>query len=165
MSNQWYAVYTTPRAEKKAAAELERRGITHYLPLQTTLKQWSDRKKKVSEPLFKSYLFVHIQYEAAYTLVLETPGIVKFVRIGKELTPVRDEIIQAIRWSLEEFAEALTSTEHFKPEQPVEIMAGPLKGLKGIVTQLHGNRYVAVSIEQLGTHLFLKVPAAHLQKM
>jgi transcription elongation factor/antiterminator RfaH len=164
-SPQWYVVYTTPRAEKKVAVELERKSIDYYLPLQTILKQWSDRKKKVSEPLFKSYLFVCIDYETEHVKILETPGIVKFVRIGKELTPVRAEIIQAIRWSLEAFQGLLTSSERFKPEEQVEIIAGPMTGLKGIVTQLHGNHYVAVNVEQLGTHLLLKVPTSHLQKI
>ena len=87
-------------AKKKALLELEQHGIEAYLPLQVTIKQWSDRKKKVEEPLFKSYLFVHIDYEKQYLDVLQTPQIIKFVKIGKELVPVREQIIQAIKLSL-----------------------------------------------------------------
>ena len=49
ITKHWYAVYTKPRAEKKAALALTELGIEHYLPLQTSIKQWSDRKKKVEE--------------------------------------------------------------------------------------------------------------------
>ena len=56
---KWYAVYVKSRFEKKSASLLERDGVTVYLPLITTVKQWSDRRKKVDEPLFKSYLFVY----------------------------------------------------------------------------------------------------------
>jgi transcriptional antiterminator RfaH len=57
---KWYPVYTHPRAEKKACQALINKGIETYLPLHKQLKQWSDRKKWVEEPLIKSYLFVRI---------------------------------------------------------------------------------------------------------
>ena len=56
---RWYAVYVKSRYEKKTSKLLEDRNIETYLPLIGRLKQWSDRKKTVEEPLFKSYLFVH----------------------------------------------------------------------------------------------------------
>ncbi|MEO6221006.1 MAG: transcription termination/antitermination NusG family protein, partial [Ginsengibacter sp.] len=49
----WYVVYTRPRWEKKIAENLLRLGIEHYCPLNKVTRQWSDRKKKVLEPLFK----------------------------------------------------------------------------------------------------------------
>ena len=59
----WYAVYTKPRSEKKLADRLNEHGIEAYLPLRKTLKQWSDRKKMVEEPLITSYVFVNITNE------------------------------------------------------------------------------------------------------
>jgi transcription antitermination factor NusG len=159
---KWYAIYTNPRAEKKVASLLSNKGFEVYLPLQTTLKQWSDRKKKVEEPLFKSYVFVHILFEKEHLDLLNTAGVVKFVRIGKDLSPIRPEIIRAIQLSLENFDELLTSSEHLTLNQAVEVIAGPLQGYKGIIAEQQGNRYFAIQIEQLGTHLLLKVPAQHL---
>ena len=58
---KWYAVYTNPRAEKKTAGKLLEKGIEVYLPLQTTIKQWSDRKKRWKNPyLNPTCLFVLI---------------------------------------------------------------------------------------------------------
>jgi hypothetical protein len=45
---------------KKVYARLVEKGIETFLPLQKRLKQWSDRKKLVDEPLFRSYIFVRI---------------------------------------------------------------------------------------------------------
>lgn len=159
---KWYAIYTNPRAEKKVNQLLTHKGFEVYLPLQTTLKQWSDRKKKVEEPLFKSYVFVNILFDKEHVDVLNTSGVVKFVKIGKELSPIRPEIIRAIQLSLQYFDELLTSSEHFKIHQQVEVIAGPLQGYKGIIAEQQGNHYFAIQIEQLGTHLLLKVPAQHL---
>lgn len=162
---KWYALYTNPRAEKKVTQLLSNKGFEVYLPLQTTIKQWSDRKKKVEEPLFKSYVFVNIQYEKEHVDVLNTLGVVKFIKIGRELTPIRGEIIKAIQLSLEHFDELQTSSEQFSINQPVEVIAGPLQGYRGIIAEQHGNRYFAIQIEQLGTHLLLKVPANHLKQL
>ena len=54
----WYAVYTKPRWEKKVAERLLEKGIDHYCPLNKVIRQWSDRKKAILEPIFKGYVFV-----------------------------------------------------------------------------------------------------------
>lgn len=162
---KWYAIYTNPRAEKKVAQQLADIGIDVYLPLQTTLKQWSDRKKKTEEPLFKSYLFVHIAFEKDQAVILQTPGIVKFIRIGKELVDIRPHIIQAIKLSLLHFDDITLSNETYQENQAVSVIAGPLKGYNGTIVEQHGNKYFAIQIEQLGTHVLLKVPAAYLQSL
>ena len=52
----WHALYVHSRAEKKVYERLVEMGLEAYLPLITKMKRWSDRMKKVEEPLFKSYL-------------------------------------------------------------------------------------------------------------
>ena len=49
---KWYAVYTRPKWEKKVAELLSRKRIENYCPLNKSIKQWSDRKKTIFEPLF-----------------------------------------------------------------------------------------------------------------
>ena len=77
MERKWYAIYTKPRWEKKLAEKLEEKRIDHYLPMVKTLKLWSDRKKWVNEPLFKSYIFVHVTQDTACVC-----GIHKIVTLG-----------------------------------------------------------------------------------
>jgi len=54
----WYALYTRPRFEKKVDLQLKELKIESYLPIRTVTKYWSDRKKRIDEPLFPSYIFV-----------------------------------------------------------------------------------------------------------
>ena len=56
IKENWYAIYTMPRAEKKVYERLVDIGVTSYLPLVTTIRIWSDRKKKVTSPLISSYV-------------------------------------------------------------------------------------------------------------
>src|ERR1700749_2351257 len=89
---KWYPVYTHPRTEKKAAAALLAKGIITYLPLQRQLKQWSDRKKWIEEPLIKSYLFVKIT-EHQQADVLMTKGIARFIYFSNKVATMPDKQI------------------------------------------------------------------------
>ncbi|WP_204268528.1 transcription termination/antitermination NusG family protein, partial [Escherichia coli] len=57
---RWHALYTKPRWEKKIDTVLLRKGVESWCPLQKVERQWSDRKKIIEDPLFKSYVFVKI---------------------------------------------------------------------------------------------------------
>ena len=64
-SKKWLAVYTKPRHEKFVEKELKKKGIEVYLPILKERRKWSDRKKWVSFPLFRSYIFVKIEIKNA----------------------------------------------------------------------------------------------------
>jgi transcription antitermination factor NusG len=54
----WNALYTRPRAEKKAAMELSALGAQVYCPTVEVLSQWSDRKKRIQKPALPSMVLV-----------------------------------------------------------------------------------------------------------
>src|SRR6056297_2321899 len=78
---RWYAIRTKPRAEKKAEEALKVKGIEVYMPVQKTLRQWSDRKKWIWEPVLKSYLFVCVEAREI-DLVRFTHGVSGFIVFG-----------------------------------------------------------------------------------
>lgn len=159
----WYAVYTSPRSEKKAYSEMLSKGIDAYLPLQRTLKQWSDRKKWVEEPLFRSYIFVHIE-QAQYFEVLNTPGIVRYVTFESKAVPIPQKQIDAIRFFLlEDPAEPLEPLEPLEPGTPVLITRGPLRGLTGQLVNFQGRQKVRIEIQALGTFLNLSIALKDLK--
>jgi len=154
----WFAVYTLPRAEKKLHAALVKNGIIAYLPLLKTLKQWSDRKKWVEEPLFKSYLFVCIS-EKEHFAVLNTPGAVRFVTFEGKAVPVPEKQIEAIRYYLMESPPTeVTEVSKLHPGTEVEVVRGPLQGLTGLLVELKGQRKVRIQIDALGQFLHLTIP-------
>jgi len=162
-TQNWFAVYTNPRAEKKIHAELLNKGFTVYLPLLRTLRQWSDRKKWVEEPLFRSYLFVYIS-EKEYFEVLNITGVVRFVTFEGKAVPVPQRQIDAIRYFLsEETPESLSIDTDLTPGQAVEIARGPLHGLAGELVSVQGRRKVRVQIEALGQFIYLTVSPGDLR--
>ncbi len=163
---RWYALYTEPRAEKKVFRELELRGFETYLPLQTTLRQWSDRKKKVEVPLFNSYIFVRTELEKNYFNILNIPGVVKFIKMGSETVSIRDEQISYIRLFLSEFDElTVLSSSPLEIHQAVEVIAGPFRGMQGILTEHKGTRHFAIEIEQLGSNILVNLPEKYLRPL
>ena len=159
----WYAVYTNPRAEKRAHEQLLEKGIESYLPLLKTLKQWSDRKKWVEEPLFRSYLFVHIS-DKQYHDVLNTPGIVRYITFEGRAVPVPQRQIDAIRYYLNETSPiAFPDASDLSPGQEVEIIRGPLHGLKGKLVEVKGQQKVRVQIDALGHYLHLTMALTDLR--
>src|SRR5450631_2423581 len=103
-SPYWYAVYTRPRWEKKVAGLLQDKGFEHYCPLNKVMRQWSDRKKVVLEPLFKGYVFVQVAEDKKWEL-MSINGIVNYVYWLGKPAKIRNSEIETIRKFLNEFPE------------------------------------------------------------
>lgn len=158
----WFAIYTLPRAEKKAYAELVKKNIVTYLPLQRTLRQWSDRKKWIEEPLFRSYIFVNIP-DNLYFDVLNTNGVVRFITFEGKAVPIPQQQIEAVKFYLSSDNPLPENIEKYSPGQPVEVIKGPLKGLFGELIQLAGKQKVKVEISAVGQSVFVTIPMSHLK--
>src|SRR6056300_669070 len=78
MEKKWFVVYTKPQQELKVAEQLTTIGITNYCPTITLVKQYSDRKKKVTRPLLSSYVMVELE-EKERNKVFTCNGIVRYL--------------------------------------------------------------------------------------
>ena len=133
-----------------------------YLPLEKRLKQWSDRKKWVEEPLFRSYIFVHIEPKEYYK-VLQTRGAVKYVSFEGKAVPVSPQQIDAIKIYLSEKDPEINGDQVWEVGKEVEVMSGKLTGLKGKLVKVNGKNRVKVEIEVVGSAIILNIPRKHLR--
>ena len=147
----WYAVHTKPRWEKKVARLLQDRGIEHYCPLNKVMRQWSDRKKAILEPLFKGYVFVQVDEKLKWD-VLQINGIVNYVHWLGKPARIRESEIDTIRRFLHEFEDIEVTETSVRVSSTVQVKQGVLMNYKGIVLELHGNR-AKVMIESMGLQL------------
>jgi transcription antitermination factor NusG len=160
----WYAVYVKSRAEKKVLLELTYQGVEAYLPLQKRLRKWSDRKKLVDFPLIPGYIFVYITRKD-YDKVLKTNGVVAYVRFEGTAAVIPDEQIDTIKRLLRQHEHKIeVSFKDFSAGDAVEILAGPLMGVKGVLTQLKGKNKVAVQLDKLQLSLTVEVPISEIKK-
>ena len=152
--NNWYAVYTKPRSEKKVTERLSYDGFEMYCPLMKTLRQWSDRKKKVQVPMFPGYVFVRIS-EIERSLILQDSGVLNYVYwLGKPAV-VHENEIDAIKEIAEKGEEININSNNFEVGNLVVIPEGPFKGMTGRVDKLD-KRKLIVLVEQLGCMVSFK---------
>jgi transcription antitermination factor NusG len=160
-SKSWYAVYCMPRWEKKVADQLTRKQVTNYCPLNKVKKQWSDRKKMVEEPLFKSYVFVQLTHKEMLT-VKQTSGVLNFVYwLGKPAV-IRDQEIQAIKGFLNNYTNVELEKSELEVDSRIRIMAGVFMDYEGRVVEINKHT-VKVQLPSLGYSLIANVERNSLQ--
>lgn len=156
ISLAWNVLYTKTKNEKKVFDRLSNLGIDAYCPCQRTLKQWSDRKKWVEEPIFKSYIFVKTpESEAQKLQILNTLGVVRFLYWLGKPAQVRQEEIDAIRSFLGEHQSV--ESVSFDVGLKLNVKQGVLKGSEGVVLYQTKNE-VVLRVEKLGMSLVARLP-------
>jgi len=161
---KWYAIYTRPRAEKLVYSRLVEVGIETYLPLQKTIRTWSDRKKLVEKPLLSSYLFVKTSTKK-FPVVYKTNGVVKFVSFEGQPVSIPQKQIDVLRLLIDSNAEIEVSSEKFQKGDMVEVVNGALVGLTGELIKIGTHNRFVVRIDRLDQNLILKIPRTFLKKV
>ncbi len=92
----WYAVYTKSGWEKKVIRLLYKQSVENYYPLNKTVCQNGYRRMMVEEPLFKSYVFVHIE-EKEQVSIRRTEGVINFVYRVDQPVVIKTEEITAMQ--------------------------------------------------------------------
>lgn len=162
-SKKWYPVYTQSRAEKKAYQALVAKDIEAYLPLQRKLKQWSDRKKWVEEPLIRSYLFVRIDHHQKTTVLMVT-GISRFIYFSGEITAMPDRQIEALKLLLASPYELEITEEKLLPGEKIEIKAGPLKGIRGEIIEYRSQKQLLIRLGDISHSVIVNVSASLIER-
>lgn len=149
----WYAIYTKPRNEKKVADKLEAFGIESYCPTITSIKQWSDRKKKVTSPVLPSYVFVKIT-EPRRNEVFDVSGVVRYVFwLGKPAV-IREEEIKLLKEYLAQDYTSVVQTTLQRGDK-LTVPSGPFKGQEGVIKNTT-NTKIQLVLETLGILLTLE---------
>lgn len=157
-NTDWLVAYTKPRNEKKVLERLQGMGIEVYLPLQRTLKQWSDRKKWVEEPLFRSYIFVRPTLKDYYSVV-QTDGVVRYVSFAKQVSKVPHSTIEQIKFLLNEpGVDIEVSQEHIEPGTRIVISMGAMCGMEGEVVEHRGAQKLIVRMESISHSILVTLP-------
>jgi transcription antitermination factor NusG len=160
---EWNAVYTRHQHEKAVAESLVGNGFEVFLPTYNTLRQWSDRKKKLTLPLFPCYVFVHSNFERHFQ-VLTTPGVHFVVTFGGRPAMIPDFEIDAIRKAVES---KLRIEPHpfLRCGEWVRVRSGSLANVEGILVRKKGSYRLILSTELLGKSIALEIDALNVEPL
>ena len=156
----WYAGYTSARHEKKVAQQLQLREIEHFLPLYETVRRWNNGRHCVQMPLFPSYVFVRIALQERLR-VLQIPGFVRLVGFSGLPYPLPSTEIDAMREALMAGVVA-EPYPYLTAGSRVEIVSGPLQGVRGILLRRQGKCRVVLSIDLIMRSVVVEVEASNL---
>ncbi|MBS1620178.1 MAG: UpxY family transcription antiterminator [Bacteroidetes bacterium] len=158
---KWYAVYTRPRWEKKVAEVLTHKKIECYCPINKVIRQWSDRRKIVHEPLFTSYVFVRVP-ETEFCRLKQIHGIINLVHwLGKPAV-IRDVEIDIIKRFLNEHVNIKLEKTPINVNDKVKILGGPLMEMEGQVLSIK-NKTIKVALPSLGYLMYAEIEASNVE--
>lgn len=163
----WFVVYTRYNAEKKLQKVLDSAGYKTFLPLYTTIRQWSDRKKKVSVPLINSVVFVKTTRSALNDLYQFTQvnGILK-----EQGTPgvVKNQEIKNLEIIAHEWNGDLIETNENQPlstGDPIQVLRGPFSGVYGELVNHNGKHRVVVRLRSMQVEFVINIPKNTVKKI
>lgn len=162
---RWHVIYTKSKWEKKVDGLLMQKGFESWCPVQKKERQWSDRKKIIEEPLFRSYVFLKASKQD-YATILSTIGVVNFLYFEKKPAIIRDNEIEIIRKYLGESNATIQVVDmaNIPPQTKVSINQGLFMGQKGEVIKA-GKKSVFVQLESINMMMIVefKVEEVSLQ--
>jgi len=141
----WFAVFTTPRHEKRVEEHFRVREIESYLPLCRMRRQWKDGSKgTVQIPLFPNYIFVHIERNARVP-VLKVPGVLSIVGGGRESMSVPESYIHCLREGLQQGK--IEPHFYLTTGMRVRIRSGAMTGMEGILLRKKNDFRVVLTLQ------------------
>mgnify|MGYP001395584410 FL=1 len=158
---KWIAVYTKSRHEQIAINELSKKDIESFCPMFKERRQWSDRKKWVHFPLFRSYVFARIHLKENI-FVLQTIGVNKIVKFQNKISIIPDQVINDIK-NIVDGGYKIQQVDYFIKGDEVSVVSGPLKGINGIIQELKGDSRLIMKVEAIRQAFSIEISSEQLK--
>jgi len=149
----WVVVHTKPRCEKKLADYAKQHQITYYLPQYTSKRVYQRRKVDVNKVLFPSYLFAGVDFKGKQELQI-SGYTVNFLKVNAQKELIEE--LQAIYYGRQKNV-AMEPGLWLEKGLEVEIVNGPLKGIRGVVEDQSKLTEVRLQVNILRQAVLVKV--------
>jgi transcription antitermination factor NusG len=157
----WFAVFTSPRHEKRVAQHFARREIEFFLPLYHPIHHWKNRcKVQLDLPLFPSYIFVNIDRRER-VLVAVVPGVRRIVGNNRESVCVPDGYIEFLREGLR--LGKIEPHSYLTAGKRVRITDGAMMGMEGVLVRRKNEFRVVITLEMIGQSVAVEIDIADLE--
>ena len=150
----WIAVASLPKAERRAHAELHRRGFEAYLPLLTVR---TAKREYHTGPLFPGYLFARIDLAKPWNPVRYAPGVYCLLGIDGIPTPIAEAEIRALQAGEELRARPPPKNAPWAPGMPCRPGKGHLSDCPAVILSVSRSK-ATVSVLAFGHLCSMIVP-------
>lgn len=161
--NAWYALYTRHQHEKMVADLLSRKDFNVFLPQYEATHRWKDRLKKLTLPLFPSYVFVKGGLDRQLQ-IMTTPGVYSIVANAGRAAAIPEEQIDAVKRMVDG---SLRVEPHpfLKCGDRVRVTSGPLEGIEGVLVRKKNLTRLVLSIEMLMKSVAVEIDAWMIERI
>jgi transcription antitermination factor NusG len=161
----WWVIRTKSKAEKKLAALLNDSGFEACCPTYTTMRQWSDRKKKVELPLISCVVFVKVTGRPSNDLFM-FPQVVSVLKEFGKPALVRNAELESLLILCGQWEDELITQENYADYQPgdyVEVTTGKFQGMRGEMLKHQGKHKLYLTIKSLQMAFSVVLPKSQVK--
>jgi transcription antitermination factor NusG len=152
---RWFAIRTSSKHEKQAVKELTSLGIDAWTPLREKIYQYSSKKITRQLPLLTGYVFVQIirQEENTVRFAHYVSCFLKIGRIRRQVTTAEMDLLRRLSTDRTLDWETLEDSFDFSEGTPVEIIKGPLAGVRGHYISKRNKKTFVIALGSLNACL------------
>ncbi len=161
---RWYLVYSKPRQEEIAKANLQRQGFVCYLPMARQPRRRMGRRITCIEPLFPRYLFIALDTVTDnWAPIRSTIGVSSLVRFGSEPAVVPTELVEALAAREDESGVQQLPLGEFEKGDRVRVADGPMAGYEGLFLAKTSRERVTILLDIVGKTTRVSTSLAYLE--
>jgi transcriptional antiterminator NusG len=158
VARPWWVVHTRSRQEKAVREDAAARGVECFLPLIETVRYSGRRKVRTSVPLFAGYLFIRAEREAGWELE-RGDRVVRLIGVPDQRS--FDGEMRGLRRAIEQ-GFGPQPCPYLRAGDWVEVGAGPLRGVRGMVDRVLAASRLVLRVALLGRAADLEIDRALL---
>ena len=158
----WYVLRVRSQSERLVRVGLHHKQFEVLNPTYQALSIRMDRRKVLTRPIFKGYMFVRtVLNPECHLEILKTPGVVEVLKSQSGPTPVPDEQVENVRL-LEKHVGACFFGTDFEVGDSVFVREGPLTGLRGVIDRLDRKK-LHILVDSVPGSVMIEVEPHQLQ--
>lgn len=162
---KWFVYVSSPREEKKSAADIELLGFPCFVPTERKIKRPRHRKPYVMETaLFPRYGFVQFDINLdPWGSINEARGVIGLLKANNVPISIQDERVDALK-----LAQSMGIFDRTKPPKvgmAVEVTSGPFEGWIGKIERARTADRMDVLLRMLGGERRATVPLGSLREL
>jgi len=165
--NPWFAVYTHPHAENKAANHLSYQGFEVYFPRYMKSRSHARKVDWFPAPLFSRYLFVRVDTAINHwSSINSTIGVSFLVCQGKTPVEVPKQIVKEFKSREDGFGlVSLIKFNTLKSGDQIRMTSGSFVDHIGILQQFDDKQRVTLLLSLMGREVQMSVAADRIEKV
>jgi transcription antitermination factor NusG len=136
-----------PNHEQRASELLHFQGYEEFLPTYCVRRHVAQRWRNVEIALFRGYVFSRFDRQS-WPRIINTPGVIDVVRIGRSLAAVDEQEIEALQ-IVQRTKTGMEPSPHWNTGQSVRIAAGPLAVRPGKIVDFKNSTRLVLSVSLL----------------